>query len=79
MKFGDKAKPQMKIDSGSLQVEEANLVEHVEALVVEVKNMSLVETAEVTMVEFDDDQDPKDKKVSKWEYDQKVEEVYPKS
>ena len=79
LKFGDKAKPQMKIDSDPLQAEEANLVEPVEALVVEINNMNLVETTEVMMVEFDDDLDPKAREVTEWDYDQKVEEVYPKS
>src|ERR1044072_1754491 len=78
LKFGDKGKPQMKIDSDPLQVEEANLVEPVEALVFEINNMNLVETTEVMMVEFDNDLNPKTQEVTKWDYDQKVEEVYPK-
>ena len=60
-------------------MEEENLVEPVEAMVVEVSNMSLVETTEVMVVEFDDDLDPKVNELTKWDYDQKVEEVYPKS
>ena len=83
--FGDKPKTPMKIDSDPLQVEEANLVEPVETMVVEADTAKVVHirdamklcSHEVMMVHIDDNLDTQVKEVTKWEYDQKMEEVFP--
>ena len=77
LKFGDKPKPQMKIDSDLLQVEEANLVEPVETMVVEVDADKVIHTRnamkmcshEIMMVQIDDNLDTHVKEGTKWEYD----------
>src|ERR1044072_5714389 len=75
----------MKIDSDPLQVEEANLVEPVETMVVEADPAKVILTRnamkkcshELMMVQIDDNLDTHIKEVTKWEYDQNMEEVFP--
>ena len=73
LKFSDKPKPQMKIDSDPLQVEEANLVEPVEMLVVETDTAKVVQirdamkvcSHEVMMVQIVDNLNTHVKEVTK--------------